>query len=80
MPLAKFTLFTALGAGIWSAILAGIGFYLASLTKEMTYAKLIHDGKDYLHANFIWIALALFILCTIYIFVHKAILKEKKTT
>jgi len=79
MPLPKFTLFTALGAGIWSAILAGIGFYLASLTKgKPSYSDLIHDGKDYLHANFIWIALALLILCTIYIFVHKIILKEKK--
>lgn len=34
MGLGKFVLFTALGAGIWNAVLASLGYYLASVLPE----------------------------------------------
>lgn len=34
MNLAKFVLYTALGAGVWNAILAAIGYYLESVVPE----------------------------------------------
>ena len=66
MPVARFTIFTSLGAGIWSAILIGIGYYLGSLSKNMTYSQLVYYGKDILRENYIWIVLALVFLIVIY--------------
>ena len=46
MPLASFTLWTGLGAGIWVTILTAIGFTIGSQTAAMSYAELVHSGKD----------------------------------
>lgn len=42
MNIARFTLFTGLGAGIWTAILAGVGYYFGYLTGDISYLELIH--------------------------------------
>ena len=76
MPLGKFTFFTALGAGLWTALLAGMGYYFASLAGNMTYKDLVYKGKDFLHHNFIWILLFLAIIVIIYIVIHKKIMKK----
>lgn len=77
MPLAKFSLFTALGAGIWSAILLWIGYYMGSLSEDMTYAELVHKGKDLLKEHYIWILLALALLVAVYALIHHLIMKGK---
>ena len=46
MPLVPFAAFTALGAGIWTAILAVIGYGLGRSSEGMTYAELVEKGKD----------------------------------
>ena len=46
MPLASFTLFTALGAGLWTAILAATGYALGRSAGDMTYLELVTKGKD----------------------------------
>jgi membrane protein DedA with SNARE-associated domain len=76
MVLWRFTIFTALGAGIWSAILAFIGFYLGSISKDMTYADLVHKGKDMLTSNYGWIILFLIAFLAIYFAVHHRIMKS----
>jgi len=76
MPLGKFTFFTALGAGLWTALLAGLGYYFAHLAGSITYRELVHKGKDFLHHNFIWLFLILCAIVIIYIIVHKAIMKN----
>ena len=43
MPLGKFTLFTGLGAGIWTAILAGIGYALGRSAGDITWE---YDNYD----------------------------------
>ena len=40
MNIARFTLFTGLGAGIWTAILAGVGYYFGYLTGDISYLEL----------------------------------------
>ena len=45
MPLGAFTLFTALGAGIWTAILAAVGFALGRSAGNITYLELCQKGK-----------------------------------
>ena len=80
MPLGKFTFYTTLGAGVWSALLAGIGYYFASRTSEMTYSELVHKGKDFLHEQFIWILLFVVVIIIIYILTHKFIMKKNNST
>ena len=77
MPLAKFSLFTALGAGIWSAILLWIGYYMGSLSESMTYAELVYKGKEILKEHYIWILLSLAAIIVIYAMIHHYVMKGK---
>ncbi len=79
MPLSRFTLFTGLGAGIWSAILIGIGYYLGSLSENMTYAQLVYRSKEITGENFIWILLILIIVVICYSMCHHYIMKSRKS-
>ncbi len=79
MHLGRFSFFTGLGAGIWCAILAGIGWYFGSLSENMTYRELVHKGKDSLHHNFLWIFLGLVVIVVVYSAVHHHIMKSSKT-
>ena len=45
MPLGSFTLFTGLGAGIWTAILAFVGYGLGRSAGDITYLELCTKGK-----------------------------------
>ena len=74
MNLWRFTLFTALGAGIWSSILTAFGCYLGSLSGSMTYREIAHKGKDLVVHNYIWIFLGLAICVVVYIFIHKKVM------
>jgi membrane protein DedA with SNARE-associated domain len=78
MSLVRFSTFTALGAGIWSAILVGIGYYLGSLSAEMTYAQLVNSGKDILKEHYIWIVLFLVLLIAIYALIHHVVMRPKR--
>lgn len=46
MPLGSFTLFTALGAGIWSAILAAAGFAIGQSAAQMSYLEIVQKGAQ----------------------------------
>ena len=46
MPLGSFTLFTSLGAGIWTAILAAAGYALGRSAGDITYLELCRRGRD----------------------------------
>jgi len=79
MPIIRFSVFTALGAGIWSAILVAIGYYLGSLSKDMAYGQLISQGKEILKGNYIWITLFLIILIVVYTLCRYIVMKPKRT-
>ena len=51
MPLGSFTLFTCLGAGIWTSILAIVGFAIGRSTADITYLELCVKGKEMAMAN-----------------------------
>jgi membrane protein DedA with SNARE-associated domain len=76
MPLSRFTLFTGLGAGIWSMILIGIGYYLGSLSADMSYEELVHRGKGLIADNFVWIVVFIVLLLAAYGFVHHMVMKS----
>ena len=79
MPLAKFTIFTGLGAGIWSMILIGVGYYFGNISGDMTYSELVHRGKNIITGHFIWIVVFIILLICVYAVIHRMVMKSKKT-
>ena len=51
MPLGEFALFTGLGAGIWTAILASIGYAIGRSAGDISYLELVTRGKEMASAN-----------------------------
>ncbi len=77
MDFGRFSLFTALGAGVWVIFLSGIGFWLGEKTREMTWKTLVHRGKDLATRNLLWIILGALVLILLYAQVHKIVLGNK---
>ena len=46
MPLGSFALFTGLGAGVWTAILAFVGYGLGKSAGDISYLELCTKGKE----------------------------------
>jgi membrane protein DedA with SNARE-associated domain len=76
MPLFKFSFFTLIGAGIWSSILLWIGYYLGTLSEDMTYAQLVYKGEVMLKENYVWLFLGLAGVIGVYVVVHRLVMKE----
>ena len=74
MPLKTFTLFTALGAGIWTAVLAGTGFWLGKTAGDITYVELVHKGKAFIDANLIWLVAAVAVAMVLYVAVSRIVM------
>jgi len=74
MDFARFSFFTALGAGIWTVILTWIGYFLGRKFGDKSYRDLVFEGKDVLHDNMIWIVLALVIIVAVYVWIHQKIM------
>ena len=63
MKMSKFLVYTTLGAGIWNAILAAIGYYLSSVPGIETEEQLLAKVTEYSHElGYIFIGIALFIV------------------
>ena len=78
MPLGAFTFFTGLGAGIWTAVLALVGFWLGRTAGDISYPELVHRGKAYLDDNLIWVIVAVSILIAVHVVVSKIVMKGKE--
>jgi len=78
MPLGKFTLFTALGAGAWTAILAAIGYTLGRTAGNISYTELVHRGKDLAGQNLPWVILGALALAVGYIAFSKLAMGREK--
>ena len=80
MSKTRFTIFTALGAGLWSLILTAIGFYIGGISKDMSYRDMVIQGTDLIVKNYIWFFSGAVVLFIIYIFIHLKIAKLSKQT
>ena len=78
MRLGVFSLFTALGAGIWIIVLMALGYHLGTKTVQMSYADIVHQGKDLLRENMVWVFLACALIVGGYAWVHKKIMSGKR--
>ncbi len=76
MPLDRFTLFTGLGAGIWTAVLAATGYALGRTAGDITYLELVHKGKALIDAHLAWIILGGLALAAIYIFISRRVMRR----
>ena len=71
MGLAKFVAFTALGAGLWNAVLAALGWYLEAIVPE---DQLISTVTEYSH-EIGYVIIALVVLALGYI-IYKGMKKN----
>jgi membrane protein DedA with SNARE-associated domain len=76
MNFKRFSFFTGLGAGIWIAVLIFFGYYLGSQTTEMSYADIVHRGKDLVGENMIWILLGCVAIVVGYAWIHKRVMSR----
>lgn len=76
MPLGKFTLFTGLGAGIWTAVLAGTGYALGRSAGDISYLELVHKGKALVDAHLVWLILGGVVLAGAYMLVSKLVMRK----
>ena len=77
MPLGKFSLFTGLGAGIWTAILAATGYVLGRTAGDITYLELVHKGKALVDAHLIWLILGGLVVAVLYLLVSKRVMRSR---
>ena len=78
MPLGPFTFFTALGAGLWTAVLAGTGFWLGRTAGDITYLELVHRGKAFIDSNLVWVLVAVAVAVVAHVAVSKLVMKRRK--
>ena len=78
MSLGRFTLFTGLGAGIWTLILALIGWYFGHLAGDMTAIEMVEKGKKLIHDHYIWILLFLAVFVAVYLLVQHLVMRSGK--
>ena len=78
MKLGAFTLFTGLGAGIWTTILALVGFGLGRTAGDITYLELVTRGKSAAAANLPWVVLGALVLVGAYAAVSKLVMRRGK--
>ena len=73
MPYWKFLLYTTIGAGVWHAILAALGWYMHSFVPEDQLETKLMEYGDYIK----WGIIAIVVLVAAY-FTVKHYLKKKK--
>ena len=72
MNIWAFMLYTTIGAGLWHAILAALGWYLATIVPEDQLNDTIKEYNHYI----VWTILALVAIAIVY-FIIKYIIKKK---
>ena len=77
MPLGSFALFTGLGAGIWSAILALIGFWLGRTAGDITYLELVQQGKAAAAHNLPWVILGAVAFVACHLVLTRLVLRKR---
>ena len=76
MPLGSFTLFTGLGAGVWTAILAFVGYGLGKSAGDITYLELCTKGKEMAASHLPLVIGGALVLVVAYVFVSKLVMRR----
>ena len=75
MPLGSFTLFTALGAGVWTAVLTFVGWAIGRSTAHISYLDLCLKGKAMAADNLPLVVGGAVALVALYCIVSKLVMK-----
>ena len=78
MPLGSFTLFTGLGAGVWTAILAFVGYGLGKSAGDISYLELCTKGKEMAAAHLPLVIGCALLLVVLYVAVTKLVMRRRK--
>ena len=78
MPFLSFTIFTALGAGVWTAILSGVGFTLGRAAGEMTYLELCVKGKEMATAHLPTVIAVALVLVAAHVAVSRLVMRRRQ--
>lgn len=78
MPVASFAFFTGLGAGIWTAILAAVGFAIGRSTADISYLELCTRGKDMAAAHLPLVVGGALALVALYFTASKLVMGRKR--
>jgi len=78
MPLGSFTLWTGLGAGIWVIVLTAVGYSIGAHTAALSYADLVHRGKDAIAQHWVWIIPTCLVLFGIYVLLARRIMQSRE--
>ena len=78
MPLGSFTLFTGLGAGIWTVVLALVGFGLGRSSADLTYLELVTKGKETAAHNLPLVIAGAVVLVALYWLAGKLVMGRRK--
>lgn len=74
MGLGRFVLYTSLGAGVWNAILAALGYYMASIPGLQTEEAVMNKVKEYSsEIGFVFVVLAVAIVAYL---IYKGVKKK----
>ena len=76
MPIGSFTLFTTLGAGVWTAILAFVGYGLGKSAGDISYLELCTKGKEMASAHLPLVIGSALTLVAVYVLVSKLVMKR----
>ena len=79
MPLGSFTLFTALGAGVWTAILVFVGYGLGKTAGDITYLELCTKGKEMAAAHLPFVIGGALVLIVLYFLASKLAMGGKRS-
>ena len=77
MPLGSFTLFTGLGAGVWTTILAFVGYGLGKSAGDITYFELCTKGKEMTAANLPLVIGGALALAGLYVLISKLVMRRE---
>ena len=77
MPLGPFTLFTALGAGVWTAILAFVGYAIGKSAGDISYLELCVKGKEMAAGNLPTAIAGALALVVLYALASKFVMNKK---
>ena len=74
MSLFSFSFFTALGAGIWTAILAFVGYAIGRTAGDISYLELVTRGKESATANLPLVLALAAVAVGLYLLVSKLVM------
>ena len=74
MSLFSFSFFTALGAGIWTAILAFVGYAIGRTAGDISYLELVTRGKESATANLPLVLALAAVAAGLYLLVSKLVM------